>query len=110
MGIGRARRSPEEPLGTRLGQDPTGSALLGARLRRGLTQEQLADAVVRTAAEAGIELTLSASAVSRWESGRFRPAARYRPHLHRVLTNTGTDDRSVPSATATGRSRQEEIR
>lgn len=74
---------------SRRGTDPAdvavGRRLREARQRRGLTQARLAAAVTERAAAAGDRLTLTPSAVSRWERGVFRPALRYRPHLEAVL-------------------------
>lgn len=68
-------------------EDPVelGRRLRAARRRRGLTQGRLAAAVTARAAARGERLTLSPSAVSRWEAGIFAPAVRYRPHLEAVL-------------------------
>jgi transcriptional regulator with XRE-family HTH domain len=40
---------------------------------------------VDAGARAGVHLTLSASAVSRWEAGTYEPALRYRRHLAEAL-------------------------
>jgi transcriptional regulator with XRE-family HTH domain len=56
------------------------------RRELGLTQTELADAIVARAFEAhAVEVSLSKVAVSQWESGRHEPALRYRPHIARVL-------------------------
>ena len=62
-----------------------GRNIRDARIDACLTQEQFARAVVDTAAAYGDELTLDASAVSRWEAGLFEPALRYRRHIAAVL-------------------------
>lgn len=50
-----------------------------------MTVTQLADEIVKAAAEAGVELTLDRSAVSRWIAGENEPHMKYRPHIAKVL-------------------------
>lgn len=74
------------------------TTLYDARVRCGLTQERLARAVVAAAAASGQTISLSASAVSRWETGVFHPAVRYRPFIALAL---GVDLRELfPAAPA----------
>jgi transcriptional regulator with XRE-family HTH domain len=69
-----------------------GSALQLARIRLGLTQGRLAGAIVEASVAAGQQITLTASAISRWESDIFEPALRYRPFIAQAL---GVDPRAL---------------
>lgn len=69
-----------------------GDNVHSVRTRLGLTQERLAEAIVGAAADDGLVITLTASAISRWERGIYEPALRYRPFLARAL---GVDVRDL---------------
>jgi len=64
---------------------PFGVRLQQTRVELGLTQERFAAAVIEAAEAQGDDLTLTASAVSRWEAGTFVPALRYRCFISQVL-------------------------
>lgn len=76
-----------------------GANIAELRERHGLSQERFAEAVVNAALDDGEELSLDRAAVSRWESGLFTPAMRYRPYIATVLA---TDARVIFPAVPDG--------
>ncbi len=50
-----------------------------------LSQQELAELIVKLAADAGVELTLDQSNVSRWEHGQTSPSLRHRRFVAQAL-------------------------
>ncbi|HEV3156032.1 MAG TPA: helix-turn-helix transcriptional regulator [Candidatus Baltobacteraceae bacterium] len=48
------------------------------RLRKGITQDEAAEELIRLAAAAGLEVRVDASMISKWEHGKKRPRRHYR--------------------------------
>lgn len=65
---------PGNPRLEYLGRGMTGQEVQAARSIRGLTQKDLAK-----------KLGVSETTVTRWETGRFKPAARLQARLHEIL-------------------------
>ncbi|HEV3156527.1 MAG TPA: helix-turn-helix transcriptional regulator [Candidatus Baltobacteraceae bacterium] len=61
------------------------------RLRRGITQEEVAEELVRLAAADGLEVKVDASVISKWERGKKRPRRHYRRLLCRFYQATEED-------------------
>ena len=62
-----------------------------ARLHNFMTVTQLAEDIVTAAREAGVELTLDRSAVSRWIAGVNEPHMKYRPFIAKALNKDPHD-------------------
>lgn len=56
-----------------------------ARLHNFLTITQFTEDIIDAAREAGVDLRLDRSAVSRWLTGENEPHMKYRPHIAKVL-------------------------
>ncbi|HEV3157372.1 MAG TPA: helix-turn-helix transcriptional regulator [Candidatus Baltobacteraceae bacterium] len=61
------------------------------RLRRGITQEEVAEELIRLAEAAGLEVRVDASMISKWERGQKRPRRHYRRLLCRLYEATEED-------------------
>jgi transcriptional regulator with XRE-family HTH domain len=61
------------------------------RLMRGITQEEMADELVRLAADDGVDIKVNASMISKWECGHKRPRKYYRRLLCRFYQATEED-------------------
>jgi transcriptional regulator with XRE-family HTH domain len=53
------------------------------RLRKGITQEEVAEELIRLAAADGVEVKVDGSVISKWERGKKRPRRHYRRLLCR---------------------------
>ncbi|HEV3156695.1 MAG TPA: helix-turn-helix transcriptional regulator [Candidatus Baltobacteraceae bacterium] len=61
------------------------------RLKRGITQEEVAEELIRLAEAAGLEVRVDASMISKWERGQKRPRRHYRRLLCRLYEATEED-------------------
>ncbi|HEV3156121.1 MAG TPA: helix-turn-helix transcriptional regulator [Candidatus Baltobacteraceae bacterium] len=69
------------------------------RLKRGITQEEVAEELIRLAEDAGLEVRVDASMISKWERGKKRPRRYYRRLLCRFYQATEEDlGLTVPKA------------